>query len=117
MAVGREADHRPPGGGFVMSRHVAGAQVRRDGVRKAGGSSGRLWAFTYVVPFVYESVNIWRTVHPTTSVVPTLPGGMPRPFWLSVTTFMLLFIVLLNVRVNLARRQAMLDDLYLAEED
>jgi hypothetical protein len=42
---------------------------------------------------------------------------MPRPFWLSVTTFMLLFIVLLNVRVNLARREAVLDELYLAEED
>jgi len=92
-------------------------------VRKYGGTGSEKLAAavgvfgTAVVPFVYESVNIWRTVHPTTSVVPTLPGGMPRPFWLSVTTFMLLFIVLLNVRVNLARREAVLDELYLAEED
>ena len=27
------------------------------------------------VPFVYWSVNIWRTVHPKTTVVPTLPAG------------------------------------------
>ena len=25
------------------------------------------------VPFVYISVNYWRTIHPTTNVVPTLP--------------------------------------------
>src|SRR3974390_1207009 len=64
-------------------------------VRKYGGTgSDKLAAAvgifgTAVVPFVYESVNIWRTVHPTTSVVPTLPGGMPGPFWFSVAAFML----------------------------
>ncbi len=25
------------------------------------------------VPFIYVSVNVWRTLHPQTSVVPTLP--------------------------------------------
>ena len=92
-------------------------------VRRYGGTGSEQagrggWAVRHaVVPFVYESVNIWRTIHPKTSVVPTLPAGMPGPFWFSVAAFMLLFIVLLNVRVNLARRQAMLDELYLAEED
>jgi heme exporter protein C len=33
------------------------------------------------VPFVYWSVNVWRTVHPTTSVVPTLGPGMRGAFW------------------------------------
>ena len=28
------------------------------------------------VPFIYVSVNYWRTVHPATSVVPTLPFSM-----------------------------------------
>ena len=28
------------------------------------------------VPFVYMSVNVWRTLHPKTSVVPTLQPGM-----------------------------------------
>ena len=28
------------------------------------------------VPFIYISVNYWRTIHPATSVVPTLPVSM-----------------------------------------
>ena len=70
-----------------------------------------------VSPFVYEAVNIWRTVHPLTSVVPTLQAGMFGPFWFSVAAFMLLLMVLLTLRVSLATEQARLDDLYLAEEE
>ena len=32
-------------------------------------------------PFVYWSVNLWRTLHPKTSVVPTLPPAMGMPLW------------------------------------
>jgi heme exporter protein C len=70
-----------------------------------------------VVPFVYEAVNIWRTIHPLTTVVPKLPGTMAVPFWFCVTAFMLLLAVLLMLRVNLGKRQAALDALYLAYED
>ena len=31
------------------------------------------------VPFVYWSVNVWRTMHPKTSVVPTLAARHARP--------------------------------------
>jgi heme exporter protein C len=68
------------------------------------------------VPFVYVSVNIWRTIHPKTSVVPTLPAGMPGPFWFSVVAFMLLLALLLTMRVRLEHRRAALDALYLEEE-
>ncbi len=33
------------------------------------------------VPFIYVSVNVWRTLHPPTSVVPTLPIDMGIPLW------------------------------------
>jgi len=70
---------------------------------------------------VYVSVNIWRTVHPLNTVVPELIGGsMPGaglPFAVSSFAFLLLFALLLALRVNLASRQAVLDELYLAEED
>lgn len=69
------------------------------------------------VPFVYVSVNIWRTIHPRTSVVPSLGPGMFGAFWFSVTAFMLLFAVLLTLRVALERQRAALDELYLASED
>jgi heme exporter protein C len=74
-----------------------------------------------VSPFVYVSVNIWRTVHPLNTVVPKLIGGsMPGaglPFALCSVAFLCLFALLLMLRVNLAERQAMVDELYLAEEE
>jgi heme exporter protein C len=95
-------------------------------VRKYGGpGSDKLAAATALfgtatAPFVYKSVDIWRTVHPKTSVVPLLASSMPgagRPFALSSLAFVLLFVVLLTLRVNLAERQAALDEMYLALED
>jgi heme exporter protein C len=92
-------------------------------VRKYGGpGSDKLAAAVgifglAVTPFVYEAVNIWRTIHPLTSVVPTLPPAMGAPFWFCVAAFMLLLVLLLMVRVNLGKRQAALDELYLAYED
>src|SRR5579872_565345 len=92
-------------------------------VRKYGGpGSDKLAAAVgifglAVVPFVYEAVNIWRTIHPLTSVVPTLPATMALPFWFCVTAFMLLLVVLLTLRVDLGERQAQLDEMYLAVED
>src|SRR5436189_4035008 len=90
-------------------------------VRKFGGpGSDKLAAAMAIfgmanVPFVYVSVNIWRTVHPKTTVVPGLPAGMPGPFWFSVAAFMLLFTLLLTMRVRLEHRRAALDALYLEE--
>jgi heme exporter protein C len=92
-------------------------------VRKYGGpGSDKLAAAVgifglAVTPFVYEAVNIWRTIHPLTSVVPTLSAAMAGPFWFCVTAFLLLLVVLLTLRVNLGQRQAALDELYLAQED
>jgi heme exporter protein C len=92
-------------------------------VRKYGGpGSDKLAAAVgifglAVTPFVYEAVNIWRTVHPLTSVVPTLPATMGIPFWFCAIAFWLLLAVLLTLRVNLGARQAALDELYLAQED
>ena len=69
------------------------------------------------VPFVYWSVNVWRTVHPKTTVVTTLQPGMRGPFWWCVAAFMLLFVLLLTARVRLETRRAELESLYLAVED
>lgn len=92
-------------------------------VRAYGGpGSDRLAAVMAVfgmanVPFVYVSVNIWRTLHPKTTVVETLEPGMAGPFWFCVAMFMLLFALLLAVRIQLEARRADLDRLYLMESD
>jgi heme exporter protein C len=70
-----------------------------------------------LVPFVYWSVNVWRTVHPTTNVVPTLAPSMRGPFLWCVCAFLVLFVLLMTLRVELEKRRARLDDLYLALED
>ncbi|MGE3841319.1 MAG: cytochrome c biogenesis protein CcsA [Vicinamibacterales bacterium] len=69
------------------------------------------------VPFVYWSVNFWRTLHPTTNVVFSLaPSMRPALFW-SLGAFALLFVVLLAARVRLEEQSARLDALYLALDD
>ena len=69
------------------------------------------------VPFVYWSVNLWRTLHPKTTVVSSLPVSMGLPLWLSTLAFLGLFAVLLALRTRLENSRAQLDALYLALED
>jgi heme exporter protein C len=68
------------------------------------------------VVFVWVSVNYWRTIHPPTTVVPTLPVEMGIPLWFCVTAFTLLFLVLLRMRARLEHQRARVEALYLAEE-
>jgi heme exporter protein C len=70
-----------------------------------------------LVPFVYYSVNVWRTMHPNTNVVPTLPPEMREPFYWCLLAFALFYVVLILTRVRLERTRATLDDAYLALED
>jgi heme exporter protein C len=92
-------------------------------VRRFGGpGSDKLAAGLAVfgtanVPFIYVSVNIWRTVHPQTSVVPTLPSSMMSTFWFCAATLFVLYSLLLTARLHLERQRALVDELYLAEED
>jgi len=95
-------------------------------VRKYGGPGAEKLAAavglfgTAVSPFVYVSVNIWRTVHPLTSVMPSLPKSAPAmvpPMAASAVAFLFLFAVLLIARIELGRQQAAVDELYLARED
>ncbi len=69
------------------------------------------------VPFVYWSVNVWRTVHPTTNVVMTLAPGMRGAFWWCVSAFMLLYVLVLAARARLEEDRARLEELYLALEE
>lgn len=92
-------------------------------VRKYGGpGSEKLGAAMALfgmanVPFVYVSVNIWRTLHPKTSVVPNLPRPMMGPFWFSVAAFLVLYLVLLTIRTSLGRQRAELEHAYLELEE
>jgi len=69
------------------------------------------------VPFLYISTEIWRTVHPRTSVVPTLPVDFGIPLWWSFTGFIVLCLALLTARGRLEEQRAAVDKLYLALEE
>lgn len=90
--------------------------------RYGGPGSDRLGAGLAVfgmanVPFVYVSVNWWRTLHPKTSVVMTLDPGMRPAFWWSVAAFVLLYVALLTVRTRLAEQRTRLEGIHLALDD
>jgi heme exporter protein C len=70
-----------------------------------------------LVPFVYWSVNMWRTLHPSTNVVPNLPSPMMGPFLWCLVAWLVLYTLLLGIRVALEKRRVELDALYLALED
>lgn len=91
--------------------------------RKYGGPGGRklaaaLGLFAAVdVPLVYKSVDIWRTVHPTTKVVPSLDPRMKPAFWSAFLLMTIVWSLLLVLRMRLEAARAEAANLRLAAED
>jgi heme exporter protein C len=69
------------------------------------------------VPFVYWSVNVWRTLHPQTTVVRSLDPAMRPAFYLSLVAFICLYVGLLLLRVRLERARGSLEAAYADLED
>jgi heme exporter protein C len=91
--------------------------------RRYGGPGGKRLAaalalFAAVdVPLVYKSVDIWRTVHPQTTVVPSLDPRMRPAFWASFALITLVWGLLLALRMRLEKARTALGDLRLELED
>jgi heme exporter protein C len=91
--------------------------------RRYGGPASRKLAAALALfaaadaPLVYVSVNVWRTIHPKTTVVPTLAPPMAKVFLTSMLLFTVLWGVLLVLRVRLEKARAALDRLEIAYED
>jgi heme exporter protein C len=66
------------------------------------------------VPLIYLSVKLWRTIHPKTTVVSSLPPKMRLAFFVSLGLFTLLFILLFWIRLRLERDRSELDALAVA---
>ncbi len=96
--------------GYLLARRYGGPAARK--------LSAALALFAAAdAPLVYVSVNVWRTIHPKTTVVPSLSPGMRGVFWTSLLLFTLLWIVLFTVRLRLERMRASMTQLELAYED
>lgn len=101
--------------GYLLVRKYGG-----PGSEKLSAAMGVFGAAT--APFVYKSVDWWRTIHPKTSVMRSLndtPGGaiMWDVVMFCTVAFVLLFVGLLAARIRLEELRARLDGLYLAAED
>ncbi len=66
------------------------------------------------VPLVYISVKLWRTIHPETTVVRSLPTKMRIAFFASLALFTALTVLLLWIRYRLERSRNQLDELAVA---
>lgn len=92
-------------------------------LRRFGGAGSEVLAAAVgffgmaLVPFIYWSVNLWRTIHPKTSVVPTLPVDMGIPLYFCWAAFMVLYFALMLIRMRIERSQTTLEAAYLALED
>lgn len=69
------------------------------------------------VPFIFVSVNYWRTLHPQTSVVPSLPVSMGGPLWFCFAAFFMFFLLLMQMRVRLERQRAAVEAYFLNEDE
>jgi len=92
-------------------------------LRRFGGAGSEVLAAAVglfgavLTPFVYWSVNMWRTLHPRTSVVPTLPAPMMGPFLWCAVAFIVLTVALVIIRLRLELGRAALERAYLLLED
>jgi len=92
-------------------------------LRRFGGAGSEVLAAAVgffgmaLVPFIYWSVNLWRTIHPKTSVVPTLPVDMGLPLLFCYIAFSLLYVALLIIRIRIERGHGALEQAYLALEE
>ena len=99
--------------GYLMVRKYGG-----PGSEKLAAAMGIFGAATS--PFVYKSVDWWRTIHPQTTVMKTLGEKWPGAWMLVIfcsAAFLLLTVLLLAARVRLEAMRSRLDELYLAAED
>ncbi len=91
--------------------------------RKYGGPAARKLAAALAlfaaadVPLVYVSATWWRTLHPSTSVVPKLDPTMRPALYLSLLFLLILWGVLLAARLRLEGIRSSLTDLEMAIED
>ncbi len=89
---------------------VAYLLVRRYGPANSDRLAAALAIFGAVdVPIIYYAVKIWKTIHPQTTVVGSLPGSMWATLWLCVAAILPTCIALVWIRADQERSAMALD--------
>lgn len=111
-------DARQVSTGLLWLIFAAFVLLRRYGAAGSERLAAALAVFGAVdVPVIYYAVKIWKTTHPSTDVVGSLPPQMWASLWPALGALVCMTLGLLLVRVRQEQDQAALDDAWIALDD
>lgn len=111
-------DARQVSTGLLWLIFAAFVLVRRYGAAGSERLAAALAVFGAVdVPVIYYAVKIWKTTHPTTDVVGSLPTEMWNSLWPALGALVCVTMGLLLVRIRQERDAAALDDAWIALDE
>jgi heme exporter protein C len=110
-------DARQVSTGLLWLIFAAYVLVRRYGAAGSDRLAAALAIFGAVdVPIIYYAVKIWKTTHPSTDVVGSLPSQMWSSMWPAVIALALATLGLLLIRITQETTELALDDLWIRLE-
>jgi len=96
---------------------VAYLLVRRYGPSNSERIAAALAIFGAIdVPIIYYAVKIWKTTHPQTGVVGSLPDSMWNTLWVCLLALMMLSVAFVWIRAGQERTASALDRAWIAAE-
>lgn len=111
-------DARQVSTGLLWIIFAAYVLVRRYGAAGSDRLAAALAIFGAIdVPIIYYAVKIWKTTHPTTDVVGSLPSQMWSTLWISLTGIVAVAIALLIVRIRQELSAIELDEAWIAFDE
>lgn len=111
-------DARQVSTGLLWLVFAAYVLVRHYGAAGSERLAAALAIFGAVdVPIIYYAVKIWRTTHPKTTVVGSLPPEMWTSLWPCLGAILCMTLGLLLVRIRFELTEMELDDAWVSLED
>ena len=88
--------------------------MRRYGPANSDRLAAALAIFGAIdVPISYYAVKVWKTTHPKTGVVGSLPQSMWNTLWVCLSAMMLLCVALVWIRARQERTALALDEAWI----
>ena len=111
-------DARQVSTGLLWIVFAAYVLVRRYGAAGSDRLAAALAIFGAIdVPIIYYAVKIWKTTHPTTDVVGSLPSQMWNSLWVALVALVAMAVALLVTRIRQEMNAIALDDAWIAFDE
>jgi heme exporter protein C len=110
-------DARQVSTGLLWLVFAAFVLVRHYGAAGSDRLAAALAVFGAIdVPVIYYAVKVWKTTHPTTDVVGSLPPQMWASLWPALGGLLAIAIALLLIRIRQELTEIALDEAWIATE-